>query len=60
MVDSRNSNQLLYLPFDKLLQQATQEAMAPRAATVTPAPEPAPATDGRTRDSLRSRDREVR
>jgi membrane protease subunit HflK len=61
MVDSRSSNQLLYLPFDKLMQQVTQDAMAPRATTVTPTPEPAPASDGRTRDSsLRSRDREVR
>jgi membrane protease subunit HflK len=60
-VDSRTGNQLLYLPFDKLMQQVTQDAMAPRAATVTPAPEPAtPASDGRTRDSLRSRDREAR
>ncbi len=42
MVDSRTGNQLLYLPFDKLMQQVTQDAMAPRAATVTPAPlEPA-------------------
>jgi len=62
MVDSRTGNQLLYLPFDKLMQQVTQDAMAPRGATVTPAPlEPAtPASDGRTRDSLRSRDREAR
>jgi modulator of FtsH protease HflK len=61
MVDSRNSNQLLYLPFDKLMQQVTQDAMAPRAATVTPTPEPAPsATEARTRDSLRSREREAR
>jgi membrane protease subunit HflK len=61
MVDVRNSSPLLYLPFDKLMQQVTQDAMAPRAATVTPAPEPAtPASDGRTRDSLRSRDREAR
>jgi membrane protease subunit HflK len=60
-VDSRTGNQLLYLPLDKLMQQVTQDAMAPRAATVTPAPEPAtPASDGRTRDSLRSRDREAR
>jgi membrane protease subunit HflK len=61
MVDSRTGNQLLYLPFDKLMQQATQEATAPpRAAQVTPAPEPgAAANDGRTRDSsLRSRERE--
>jgi membrane protease subunit HflK len=62
MVDSRTGNQLLYLPFDKLMQQVTQDATAPRAATVTPAPlEPAsPTSDGRTRDSLRSRDREAR
>jgi len=61
MVDSRTGNQLLYLPFDKLMQQVTQDATAPRAATVTPAPETAtPASDGRTRDSLRSRDREAR
>ena len=62
MVDSRNSNQLLYLPFDKLMQQATQDAMAaPRVAPSNPAQEAAPATnDGRTRDTLRSREREAR
>ncbi|HTN48356.1 MAG TPA: FtsH protease activity modulator HflK [Burkholderiaceae bacterium] len=61
MVDSRNSNQLLYLPFDKLMQQATQDAMAgPRVAPTAPATE-APATgDARTRDTLRSREREAR
>jgi len=62
MVDSRNSNQLLYLPFDKLMQQVTQEAMAPRGAAVAPPSEapPAAAAETRTRDSLRSRDREAR
>jgi membrane protease subunit HflK len=62
LVDSRNSNQLLYLPFDKLMQQVTQDAMGQRTPpAATPVPEPAPATnDGRTRDSLRSRDREAR
>ena len=61
MIDSRNSNQLLYLPFDKLMQQVTQDAVAPRVVPLTPAPEaPAAAGDARTRDSLRSRDREVR
>jgi modulator of FtsH protease HflK len=62
LVDSRSSNQLLYLPFDKLMQQVTQEAVTSRApATVVTPTEPAPATaDGRTRDSLRSRDREAR
>jgi len=62
MVDSRNSNQLLYLPFDKLMQQTTQDAMAPRGAPLPTTPEPPAATapDTRTRDNLRSRDREVR
>jgi len=61
-VDSRNNNQLLYLPFDKLMQQASQEAMAPRTpAVVTPPAEVTPpVTETRTRDSLRSRDREAR
>jgi membrane protease subunit HflK len=61
MVDSRNNNQLLYLPFDKLMQQVTQDSAAPRPTTILPPVEPAPAaTDGRTRESLRSRDREAR
>jgi len=62
LVDSRSSNQLLYLPFDKLMQQVTQESMASRTPpTVITPTEPAPVTtDGRTRDSLRSRDREAR
>lgn len=61
-VDSRNSNQLLYLPFDKLMQQTAQEAVAPRSpAVVTPSAEVTPPTaEARTRDSLRSRDREAR
>jgi membrane protease subunit HflK len=61
MVDSRNNNQLLYLPFDKLMQQVTPDASTPRPTTVLPPVEPAPAaTDTRTRESLRSRDREAR
>jgi membrane protease subunit HflK len=62
LIDSRSSNQLLYLPFDKLMQQATQDAMGTRTPpTVITPTEPAPTvSDGRTRDSLRSRDREGR
>ncbi len=62
LVDSRSSNQLLYLPFDKLMQQVTQEAMTSRTApTIVTPTEPAQGTtEGRTRDSLRSRDREAR
>ena len=61
LVDSRQGNQLLYLPFDKLIQQAMQDSAAARPAQ-PPAAETAPPTDAtRSRDtSLRSRDREAR
>ena len=60
LVDSRQSNQLLYLPFDKLMQQALQDSAAPRPAPPAGAESTAPA-DTRSRDtSLRSRDREAR
>jgi membrane protease subunit HflK len=60
LVDSRQGNQLLYLPFDKLVQQAMQDSGAPRAAPA-PVPEPPPVDPSRSRDtSLRSRDREAR
>ena len=61
LVDSRQGNQLLYLPFDKLVQQTMQDSATPRAAP-SQAPEAPPATDAsRSRDtSLRSRDREAR
>jgi membrane protease subunit HflK len=61
LVDTRQGSQLLYLPFDKLMQQALQEAATPRAAP-PPAAETPPAADpARSRDtSLRSRDREAR
>ncbi len=51
LVDSRNSNQLLYLPFDKLMQQVTQDALAQRTppAAIRPRPNPRrpPTTRGR-------------
>ena len=63
MVDSRSGNNLLYLPLDKLMQQAG--APAPAAATSIPtpaAPESAatPSVDIRSRDGARTRDREGR
>jgi modulator of FtsH protease HflK len=62
MVDSRSGgSNLLYLPLDKLMQQAG--APAPAAApTSVPTPEsvPAAAADARTRDGARTRDRDVR
>ena len=54
MVDVRSSSPLLYLPFDKLIQQAMQDAAAPRAAPAVPEAPPVPET--RSRDSLRNRD----
>jgi modulator of FtsH protease HflK len=65
MVDSRNGSNLLYLPLDRLLQSATA-ASAPGAPVLVPAPAgpdqlavPS-ATDIRSRDGSRTRDREGR
>jgi membrane protease subunit HflK len=61
MVDSRNNSNLLYLPLDKLLQQASS-GNAP-ASAVVPAETVVPATgaiDIRSRDGQRSRDRDGR
>lgn len=62
MVDSRSGSNLLYLPLDKLMQQAGAPAAAPAAPTSVPTPEStAPAAaDSRSRDAARTRDREVR
>jgi membrane protease subunit HflK len=63
MIDSRNGSNLLYLPLDKLLQQAGAAPAAPAAAAV-PVPEPLAAgavgADARSRDGSRTRDREGR
>jgi len=61
LVDSRSGNNLLYLPFDKLIQQAG-EAGRVVAPSATPAPAPqetAAAEPARGRDGLRSRDRDA-
>ncbi|RZS58650.1 protease FtsH subunit HflK [Sphaerotilus mobilis] len=59
MVDSRGNSNLLYLPLDKLIQQAAPSSSSPALnAPVPPAIEtaPAPVTDVRSRDGQRSRD----
>jgi membrane protease subunit HflK len=62
LVDSRSGSNLLYLPLDKLMQQAgspvtgAPAAPAPSAA----APESTTTLDARTRDGSRSRDRDGR
>lgn len=59
MVDSRNGSNLLYLPLDKLMQQAG-EAAAPVSATNVPTPTAEaggnPSVDARSRDGGRARE----
>ncbi|HWP17499.1 MAG TPA: FtsH protease activity modulator HflK [Burkholderiaceae bacterium] len=64
LVDTRNNSNLLYLPLDKLMQQA---GAAGYGQAVTPPPPandsgstPSNAVDTRARDSQRSRERESR
>ncbi len=65
LVESRQGGSLLYLPLDKILQQAAQGAVTEPPATPAAAAQPpaAPAGvsgDSRTRDNSRTRDRETR
>jgi modulator of FtsH protease HflK len=62
MVDSRNGSNLLYLPLDKLMQQAGAAAPPTAATPPTPTPEPASTAgaDARSRDGARTRERDVR
>ena len=61
LIDSQSNSNLLYLPLDKLLQQAgTAPAVAPSAPAT---PDPAAGTgtvDSRSRDGQRGRDRDGR
>ena len=68
VVDSKQGSNLMYLPLDKLMQ-VTSSPLAPgatpevnvsgNATSVAPA-QAAPPVDPRSRDSLRSRDRDIR
>jgi membrane protease subunit HflK len=66
MVDSRSGSNLLYLPLDRLMQQAGAPAatagagMAPESTPSPIAPVVPAAPDARTRDGARVRDRETR
>jgi modulator of FtsH protease HflK len=68
MVDSKQGSNLLYLPLDKIIQQASSDVNAARSSspiTVTPPPAPVEAaagasansSDTRSREALRNRDR---
>ena len=66
LVDSKQGQQLLYLPLDKLMQMSTPggsvATAVPTAAAETPEAQPRTArpVESRSRDTTRSRDREVR
>ncbi|WP_240635985.1 FtsH protease activity modulator HflK [Caldimonas tepidiphila] len=68
MVDTRSNSNLLYLPLDKLMQQAGSPGVAGGAASAPAAAEgggttssaPAAVENSRTRDAQRSRERETR
>ena len=64
MIDSRNNSNLLYLPLDKLMQQAGAASAAAVPATPSAAGGDAGAiggaSDARSRDNQRSRDRDGR
>ncbi|MEJ6001827.1 FtsH protease activity modulator HflK [Paucibacter soli] len=62
MVDSRSGSNLLYLPLDKLIQQSggTVTSSSPLPTPNTDGSAPAQTSDVRSRDGLRSRDRDGR
>jgi membrane protease subunit HflK len=57
MLDYKGSGNLLYLPLDKLMQQAGAPGESSRAPQAEPAPAPEPGSRGRDRDLLRERGR---
>jgi membrane protease subunit HflK len=64
LIDSKQGSNLLYLPLDKIIQQTGQASAAEAALSANPsssstAPE-SPVPDARSRDSQRSRERDVR
>ncbi len=66
LVESRQGQNMLFLPLDRIMQQvAAGGAAAPQDGTAAPpntapAPTPSASNDPRTRDNGRSRDRETR
>jgi modulator of FtsH protease HflK len=60
LVDSRSGSNLLYLPLDKLLQQAAVPSAPAAAPAAAPPAATDPAADARTREGVRSRERDSR
>ena len=61
-IDQKNSNNLLYLPLDKLIQQATPDTTLPRVDVIPQVDMNQSSLQNveRTRDAFKSREREVR
>jgi len=69
LVDAKQGSNMLYLPLDKIMQMSAPGAPDPAAPAMNPAaaapatgasPSTAPLQEGRSRDGLRSRDRDGR
>lgn len=66
LVDSKQGSNLLYLPLDKIMKMgaSTSETGATSSQTLLPPvqvlPSPAPASDARSREAARTRERETR
>jgi membrane protease subunit HflK len=61
LVDSKQGSNMLYLPLDKIMQQVAQTPAPVAEAPANAAPAaPAATPDSRSRDALRSRDRDPR
>jgi membrane protease subunit HflK len=61
LVDSKQGSNMLYLPLDKIMQQVAQTPTPVAEAPANAAPAaPAATPDSRSRDALRSRDRDPR
>ena len=61
LVDSKQGSNMLYLPLDKIMQQVAQTPLPATEASTTAAPAVNAANpDSRSRDALRSRDRDPR
>ena len=61
-IDQKNSNNLLYLPLDKLIQQVTPDTTSPRVDVIPQVDMNQSSLQNveRTRDAFKSREREVR
>jgi membrane protease subunit HflK len=64
VVDSKQGNNMLYLPLDKIMQMTNNPnadiTVLPNTAAPATAPAPTATVDARSRDASRTRERDVR